>query len=424
MIFPQSNEKHHAGADYDNERDDTLASATWLSAIKAQAALLNKRTGLLAIALSLIAIAAGYLFLSYRPITVTVAEVSVNVPVRVFGLGTVEARVLSKVGFEVGAAVTELNADHGDTVNQGTVLARLHTTQQEAKVARSKAAVLSAEAAIKKAEVNVTKTRAILAQRLTANRRKQQLVESRVTSPQLAEEAQRDEDVAKADVLVAESDIDVAKAQLSDARSQYDYEKAILDQHTLMAPFDALVVERHKELGTVIKAGDPIFTLIASGSVWALAYVDESRAGAIKEGQPAEVRLRSLPQQVFSAKVVRIGIESDRVSEERRVYVKCDVCPVRFHLGEQAEVLIQVAVLEKATLVPEAAVTGFDGSKGTVWTVEGGRLARRAVSFGHRTQDSRLQIIAGLPDGALVVSEISAALQEGRSARTVAETKR
>ena len=135
---------------------------------------------------------------------------------------------------------------------------------------------------------------------MTANRRKQQLVESRATSPQLAEEAQRDEDVAKADVLVAESDIEVAKAQLSDARSQYDYEKAILDQHTLIAPFHALVVERHKELGTVIKAGDPIFTLIASGSVWALAYVDESRAGGIKEGQPAEVRLRSLPQQVFS----------------------------------------------------------------------------------------------------------------------------
>ena len=286
--------------------------------MKAQVALLGKRTGVLAIALLLIAVAAGYAFISYRPVTVRVADVSGNVPVRVFGLGTIEARVLSKVGFEVGAAVTELNADHGDTVKQGTVLARLHTTQQDAKVARARAAVLSAETAIKKAEVNLTKMRAILAQKLTANRRKQQLVESRVTSPQLAEEAQRDEDVAKADVSVAESDIEVAKAQLSDARSQYDYEKAILDHHTLIAPFDALVVERHKELGTVIKAGDPIFTLIAVGSVWALAYVDEARAGAIKEGQPAEVRLRSLPQQVFAAKVVRIGLESDRVSEERR----------------------------------------------------------------------------------------------------------
>ena len=42
-------------------------------------------------------------------------------------------------------------------LEEGAVLARLHTTQQDAKVARAKAAVLSAEAAIQEAEVNVTK---------------------------------------------------------------------------------------------------------------------------------------------------------------------------------------------------------------------------------------------------------------------------
>jgi HlyD family secretion protein len=192
------------------------------------------------------------------------------------------------------------------------------------------------------------------------------LASRQVTSAQAAEEAQRDEDVAKAELLVAENDIDVAKAQLSDAKAQLAYEKAIFEQHTLLAPYDALVVDRQKELGTVIKAGDPIFTLVATGSIWALAYVDEARSGAIGEGQPAEVRLRSLPHQVLSARVMRIGIESDRVTEERRVYLKCEQCPVRFHLGEQAEVLITVATLPKARLVPEAAVTGYDGTKGKV----------------------------------------------------------
>ena len=242
---------------------------------------------------------------------------------------------------------------------QGTVLARLHTTQQDAKVARAKAAVLSAEAAINKAEVNLTKTRAILAQRLTANRRKQQLVESRVTSPQLAEEAQRDEDVAKADVLVAESDIEVAKAQLSDARSQHNYEKAILDQHTLVAPFDALVIERLKELGTVIKAGDPIFTLIASTRCGRWHMWISHAPARLRRVKPPKFGCGPCRSRSFPLKVVRIGIESDRVSEERRVYVKCDVCPVRFHLGEQAEVLIQVATLEKATLVPESCRHGL-----------------------------------------------------------------
>jgi HlyD family secretion protein len=387
--------------------------------------LAKKRIRLLSLGLVPVgAVGLAFAYLSLRPLDVAVAPVVENVPVRVFGLGTVEARVLSKIGFEVGAAITELNADHGDLVKQGQVLARLHAAQQEAKVARAKAAALSAEVAVKKADANVIKARAILAQRLEVNRRKQQLVSRQVTSTQAGEEAQRDEDVAKAELLVAESDIEVARAQLSDARAQLVYEKAVLDQHTLLAPYDALVVDRQKELGTVIKAGDPIFTLVAAGSIWALAYIDESRSGAIREDQPAEVRLRSLPHQVFSARVARIGIESDRVTEERRVYVKCDRCPVRFHLGEQAEVLITVAVLPKARLVPEAAVIGYDGTKGAVWSVEGGRLKRRVVSFGHRTEDSRLEVAEGLPRGVDIVTRVTAALYEGRAVRAIREGER
>ena len=180
-------------------------------------------TALLAIA----AIAGPYAYTLRRAITVKVSGVEASVPIRVFGLGTVEARVLSKIGFEVGAAIAELHADHGDLVEQGQVLAKLNATQQEAKVAKAKAAILSAEAALKKADANVTKARAILAQRLEVNKRKQQLVSRQATSTQAAEEAQRDEDVAKADVLVAESDVEVVKAQVADARAQLAYEKAI-----------------------------------------------------------------------------------------------------------------------------------------------------------------------------------------------------
>ena len=41
----------------------------------------------------------------------------------------IEAQVLSRVGFEVGAALTELDADHGDEVARGDVLARLNAAE-------------------------------------------------------------------------------------------------------------------------------------------------------------------------------------------------------------------------------------------------------------------------------------------------------
>lgn len=351
-----------------------------------------------------------------RPVRVDAASVERDVAVRVFGLGTVEARVMSKIGFEVGATLVELNADHGDRAAKGQLLARLSFGEQEAKVTRAKAALEIAEVNITRADANLEKARAVLAQKQEANRRKQTLVGRDIVSQQVAEETARDEAVARADAILAEAEIASTRAQLTDARAQLTFEETMLGHRTLVAPYDAIVIERFKELGTVVKAGDPIFTLVAADSYWGLAYVDEARAGYIAEGQRVDARLRSRPQEAFTGKVVRIGLESDRVTEERRVFVKGDNPPPRVFLGEQVEFLITVANLEQALLVPEAAVHGYNGREGTVWTVEDGRLHRRLVRFRHRTEDSRLEIVGGLPDGARVARRIEPGFREGRSA--------
>lgn len=362
---------------------------------------------------------AGLLFVFMRPLPVEVVRPAGQVAVEVFGLGTVEARILSRVGFEVGAALVELAADHGDRVKEGDVLARLHDAEQAARVARAKAGMVNAEAAVRAAEAAVGKARAVLAQKRQANRRKQALVARQTVSVEVAEEAQMEEDVAAAELAVAVSDVEVAKAALDDARAQLELERVLLEHHVLAAPYDAVVVERHKELGAVLAPGETLFTLVAPESVWVLAYVDEARAGDIRVGQRAEVRLRSLPRQMFQGQVSRVAIESDRVSEERRVYVACERCPEAFHLGEQAEVFITTAVLENALLVPETAVEGFDGARGTVWTVEDGALHRRDVTFGHKTLASQLEIVGGLPGGAQVVLALRPGLREGRAATAV-----
>ncbi|MGE0629893.1 MAG: efflux RND transporter periplasmic adaptor subunit [Hyphomicrobiaceae bacterium] len=370
----------------------------------------------------IVIIAAAVFFYSLRPINVQVAEIEQNVPIRVFGLGTTEARVVSKIGFEIGATLAELYADHGDRVSNGQVLARLNTGEQDAKVAKARAALLIAEVNIAKSAANLEKARAILIQRQETNRRKQALAGRDVVSQQAAEEAVRDEAVAKADVAVADSEVENAKAQLADARAQLQYEETMLRHRTLVAPYDAVVIERHKEPGSVIKAGDPIFTLIAVGSYWGLAYVDEARAGFIEEGQIVEARLRSRPLETFTGRVVRIGLESDRVTEERRVYLRGENPPARVYLGEQVEFWITVAKLDWALLVPSAAVHGYDGKQGTVWTVEDGRLHRRLVQFRHRTEDARLEIVDGLPTDARVVTRLENELREGRAVRVI-ETK-
>ncbi len=363
--------------------------------------------------------AAGFFIYTNRPISVHVASIEENVPIRVFGLGTVEARVRSNVGFEVGATLVELNVDHGDRVQEGNVLARLHLGEQEAKVAKAKAAVTSAEANTKKADANFERARVVFAQKQEANRRKQSLVDQNIVSEESAEEAQREEDVADADVSVAMSETEIAKATLADAHAQLIFEETMLRHRTLVAPYDGIVIERHKELGTVVKSGDPIFTLIETGTYWGLAYVDEARAGFIRLGQKVDARLRSRPQDAFTGTVARIGLESDRVTEERRVFIKGDNPPERVYLGEQVEFWITVAQLDQSLFVPEAAVQGYDRLQGKVWTVEAGRLHLRSVIFGHRTEDARLEVVGGLPKGADVVTRLDKRFREGRAARII-----
>jgi HlyD family secretion protein len=373
-----------------------------------------KKTAI-SVALGAAILGGGYLYTQHRALTVTPVQAERKLPIKVFGLGTVEARVLSKLGFKVSGPLIALQADHGDSVRTGQLLARINNNEQRARLAKAEAQVLSAEAALQVAQAAVGKSEALLTQRTQTNERRQALLARQAVSIEAAQDAHLNEAVARAELLVAKSEIEAAKAKVDDARAQREYERAILAQHELRAPFDGIVVQRSKELGSVLAPGESLFTLVAPETVWMLAYVDEGRAGDISVGQPAEVRLRSLPQQRFAAKVARIGIESDRVNEERRIYLTCETCPKEFFLGEQVEVLITTAVLDQALMLPEAAIEGFDGKTGTVWIVEDGQLRRRAVELGKRTLDGRVQVVSGLPVGAILPVGNSAGFREGRA---------
>ena len=372
------------------------------------------RYGLAALSF-ILAGAAVTFFWQNRSLAVPVAAISRDVPIRVFGVGTVEARVMSKIGFEVGATLAELRADHGDIVKKGDVLARLSAGEQEAKRLKATAAVEVASVNIRRAEANIQKAQAVLHQKVETDRRKKALVGRDIVSLQAAEEAERDVAVARADALVAESELANAKAQVADAKAQLQFEETLLRHRILVAPYDARVIERHKEAGSVIKAGDPIFTLVAHDSYWGLAYIDEARAGFLRVGQPVEARLRSRVSETFIGSVVRIGLESDRATEERRVYVRGERPPDSIYLGEQVEFWITVDRLAEALLVPESAVQGFDGVQGRVWTVEDGRAQNRLVRFRHRTEDARLEIVSGLPENARVIVTAVAGLRVGRA---------
>lgn len=371
-------------------------------------------------AVAIVAIVAARLYFVLRPVEVTVARPETDVAVQVFGLGTQEARVATRLGFEAAGQLVALTADHGDRVKAGAVLARLDDGEARARLEKSVAGVAAAEAALAKAEALGRRSDVVALQKRRVDERRKSLVARQTVSVEAAETAELDADVAEADAGVARRDVEVARVNLAAARAQATLDGVLLDRLRLSAPFDGVVTARLRELGSVMNPGEALFSLVDPESVWIQAFVDEARAGDLAEGQPAEVRLRSRPGEVFRGRVARVGLENDRVGEERRLWVACETCPTDFHLGEQAEVEVTTRRLDHAVLVPQIALRLVGSAEAIGWIVVDGRLKEARLRLGAHLLDGRVEIVDGLArDASLVTSSDDGGFREGRSARIV-----
>ena len=121
-----------------------------------------------------------------------------NVEVRVFGIGTVEAQVLSKVGFQIGGKIVAVDADQGEFVKAGALLAKLDDDAQRAKLMKSEAAQRQAAANLTKAQAQRDRAEATYQQKKNVKFRRQTLVGRGAVSQEAADDAQAAEEIARA----------------------------------------------------------------------------------------------------------------------------------------------------------------------------------------------------------------------------------
>lgn len=287
--------------------------------------------------------------------------------------GDIQARVETQLSFRVGGKIIERQVDVGDHIQANQVLARLDPKDLKIQVQTAQASVYAQQA-------QVVQTRAAFI-------RQQKLLPKGYTS-------QSEYDAANAAQLSAQSALTAAQAQLANAREQLSYSN-------LVAEAPGIITARQAEVGQVVQATMPIFTLARDGARDAVFNVYESLFIEPPKDPTVQVTLLSDPTIKVNGQIREITPTVAAQSGTLQIKVQLDTLPKGMELGSIVSVNLTPAPRPSVEL-PWSALTK-DVSEPAVWVVDGQNNVRiQRVTVGRYLTGSVI-INDGLKDGENVV---------------------
>jgi multidrug efflux system membrane fusion protein len=304
--------------------------------------------------------------------------------------GDVRARQESLLSFRVGGKILRRHVDAGATVKQGDVLAELDPEDLRLQVAAMRAQLTAAEA-------NLTTARG-------ERDRYKAMVDRKLVSESIYEQQQN---IYKA----AEAQVGQVRAQLDVTQNQADYAK-------LRAPADGVIATRQAEVGQVVAAGQPIFTLAADGEREIAISLPEHDIQRFSVGQAVLVELWSKSGTRVRGEIRELSPSADPQTRTYAARVSFDAKASGAELGQSARVYAGDAT-DAGLSVPLPAVTA-EANVPYIWVVDPAtsQVHRRPVQLGPYGE-TRVPVLSGLSPNEWVVVAGVHLLRDGQKVRPV-----
>jgi len=324
--------------------------------------------------------------------------------------GTIIAREEAAVGTDLnGLTVLSLNADEGDVVRKGDVLAVLDRSMLDTQLAQIVASRAQAEA-------NIAQMRAQIGDAQVGVRQAQEGLDraEALQKKGFAPDAQRDNavnslDSAKAKLDAAEKALAASEAQLAVIDAQKENVMVQIGKTELRAPADGLILARNATLGGVVSTGSAaLFRIAIDGKFELAANVAETALPRLAKGMPAKVTMPGLAEPIDGT-IRRISPEVNQASRLGSIRVELQPNEA-VHAGNFARGEIEM-VRREGIAVPTSAVM-YAGAKAFLQVVEDGTVKTRNVTIGARAGDM-VEIASGLSQGEEVVSRAGTFVADG-----------
>jgi membrane fusion protein, multidrug efflux system len=299
--------------------------------------------------------------------------------------GEVRARTEGNLSFRTGGRIEQRLADVGDRVAAGQVLARLDATQQTASVANAEAVLASAVAQRRLAQTNYERQKALVDQGF----------------------------VTLSDFDNADKALRSATAMVEAAQAQLDIANTELGYTELKADAPGVITARNADVGEVVQAASPVFTVANDGPRDVIVDVFEQVFLAAPESQKVQVSLVSDPKVVVEGRVREVSPAVDPSTGTVRIKIDIGQPPPAMMLG--AAVSGHGEAKASDVIVLPASALASDAGHPAVWIVnpKDSTVSLRRIDIDIYQNDS-LVVQGGLTAGDQVVVAGSKLLFPGR----------
>lgn len=288
-------------------------------------------------------------------------------------VGSLRAVNGADLSLEVSGIVGEIHFNSGDDITGGTVLLRLRSEDDLAKLQALQAT-------------------ADLAQ-VTYDRDQQQWKARAVSQQQ----------------------VDSDNFNLKNARAQVEQQKAMLDKKILRAPFPGHLGIRAVDVGQYLNAGTTVVTLQALDPIYVDFFLPQQALDQIKIGQEISAKIDTYPGQTFAGKITAINPLVDASSRNVQVRATLGNPDRKLLPGMYATIDIDAGAPQRQITLPQTAVA-YNPYGSTVFIVEQNGAAKTVrqtfVTTGARRGD-QVAVLSGVKDGDIVVTAGQMKLHNG-----------
>ncbi len=306
-----------------------------------------------------------------------------------------------RVGAIAPGKIDEVLVKVGDFVHAGQILAKIHSHD-----------VHEARAAYREATTELDRARSTVAYATQHRDRAKRLLELKAGSRQDLESAENGLVDAEAAVAKALAEVrkerihltDVLHVSLEAANETEPNQQQSIDAEDIpvYAPASALVFERRATVGSVVSAGDVLFALADTSSLWMIAAANETDLSLLRPGQRAEIRVRAYAGKLFSGRILKLGEELAPATRTLEVRI---LVPNPEGLLKP-EMFASAAILQPqrraAIFLPDSAIQDIDGMQAVFVQRTDTQFETRSIKPGQHA-NGETEISEGVRPGEIVV---------------------